>query len=284
MAGCPKCSVDLVRANPHKPTVTYPNGFLTFRDLRVGEELVLPDKWFSPAFDLFPPAYFAALPHPDGRTPGTGPGVLGDYATLDQAVIAVSTLASQGNQSFHDKADGVATLIDSSIQETNGISNAGVSWPATNARESTKWARSQNAVLGTELKGDDLDAVNKARLDVQNALSAALGMARIALDALTSSEWDVEVGDAVIEEPIPTPAPAPAPPRPAPRPPPAPAPTPSPAPSVVASTQEQGISAGAVLGLGALGVGVVGTAIYLVLKYPPRSRIRRVNDDDRSTR
>ena len=68
MAGCPRCSIDLIRANAHKPAVKHPNGFLSFRDLSVGETLWLPDKWFSGELDALPPSYFAALPHPDGVT------------------------------------------------------------------------------------------------------------------------------------------------------------------------------------------------------------------------
>jgi hypothetical protein len=67
-AGCPKCSRDLIAANPHKPTVTHPNGYVTFRDLHAGEKLIIPDKWASKEFDALPPSYFAALPHPDGVT------------------------------------------------------------------------------------------------------------------------------------------------------------------------------------------------------------------------
>ena len=68
-AGCPKCSRDLVLANPHKPTRTLPNGYVTFTDLRAGEKLVLPEKWWSAEFEALPPSYFASLPHPDGVTP-----------------------------------------------------------------------------------------------------------------------------------------------------------------------------------------------------------------------
>lgn len=70
MAGCPKCSRDLVLVNPHKETVTYPNGFVTFKELHVGEVLNLPDKWFDATLDQMPPSYFAALPYADGITPG----------------------------------------------------------------------------------------------------------------------------------------------------------------------------------------------------------------------
>lgn len=66
-AGCPKCSADLIAANPQKPAVRYPNGFVTFQSLRVGERLNLPDKWFNGALDRLPPSYFAGLPSMDGR-------------------------------------------------------------------------------------------------------------------------------------------------------------------------------------------------------------------------
>lgn len=70
MAGCPKCSIDLVRANPHKETVVYPNGFLSFKELRAGEKLILPEKWFDGTLDRLPVEYFAALPYADGVTRG----------------------------------------------------------------------------------------------------------------------------------------------------------------------------------------------------------------------
>jgi len=62
----------LVSANPHKKSKTYPNGFLTFEDLRVGEVLNLPDIWFDDN-DQRPPEYFRSLPSPDGVTPGKHP-------------------------------------------------------------------------------------------------------------------------------------------------------------------------------------------------------------------
>jgi len=71
MAGCPKCSHALIAANPHKDTVVYPNGFRTFKELRAGEVLNLPEAWFDGSMDALPPSYFAALPYADGVTPGT---------------------------------------------------------------------------------------------------------------------------------------------------------------------------------------------------------------------
>ena len=72
MAGCPKCAVDLVRANPHKKSVRHANGFVTFKTLRVGEVLNLPEKWFNGEHDALPPEYFKALPYADGVTHGVG--------------------------------------------------------------------------------------------------------------------------------------------------------------------------------------------------------------------
>jgi hypothetical protein len=69
-AGCPKCARDLVEANPHKPTVVYPNGYRTFTELKAGEVLDLPEKWFDGTLDALPSEYFAALPYADGVTPG----------------------------------------------------------------------------------------------------------------------------------------------------------------------------------------------------------------------
>jgi hypothetical protein len=79
MAGCPKCAIDLVRANPHKPIVQYPNGYITFRELRVGETLWLPDVWFNGLHDQRPASYFAALPSADGQhhVPPSAGGILG---------------------------------------------------------------------------------------------------------------------------------------------------------------------------------------------------------------
>ena len=100
MAGCPKCTIDLIHANSHKPIIKHPNGFLSFQDLRVGETLWLPDKWFSGELDELPPEYFAALPHPDGvtLTKAQQAGVVGEEAPSEKegpstgAIIGMSLL------------------------------------------------------------------------------------------------------------------------------------------------------------------------------------------------
>ena len=77
-----------MRANPHKETVSHSNGFVTFKNLSVGEELRLPEKWFGPRMDLLPPAYYGCLPYADGVTPSPfgelAPAVLRDFFALDE--------------------------------------------------------------------------------------------------------------------------------------------------------------------------------------------------------
>jgi len=69
-AGCPKCTEALVKSNPTKPAVRYPNGFVTFQSLNVGEQLRLPDEWFNGQLDALPQEYFERLP----AMPPTGLG------------------------------------------------------------------------------------------------------------------------------------------------------------------------------------------------------------------
>ena len=188
-AGCPRCSRDLLAANVHKPIVSLPNGYRTFRGLRAGEKLNLPDKWFSKEFDELPPKYFAALPHPDGVTPSSlgdrvAAGVLGDYATLDQATMLVGTLPSMDNQSFSNAVPDAAAMIDSSVQEADASSNQSAIARATDAHNQTYQARSQNNALQMAITAGDQTAQTQARLGVQNALSSALASARIALQSV----------------------------------------------------------------------------------------------------
>lgn len=250
-AGCPKCSVDLIHANPRKPAVRYPNGFLSFAQLQVGETLIIPDKWFSKEFDELPPSYFASLPHPDGVTPPKGRlGSLGDYSTLENASLEVSELASMNDATFHADADGVASLIDTSVREAKGSDLAAM------VHGATAEARKYNVDLGAALNAGTSTA--EARLGVQNALSTALGVARVTLESFYAANptYDVDIGPATIEPPAPAPAP-------------------------IAATppQKKGITTGAIVGT-LLGVGVVGGAIYWAVSHPPRKRIRRVKDDD----
>jgi len=284
-AGCPKCAVDLIKANPHKEAVRYPNGFLSFRELRAGEKLELPEKWFSGALDRLPPAYFAALPHPDGVTLPKGRfGTLGDYATLEQANLAVSSLASKADDAFVIDAKGAADLIDEAVQEVRDESTTAKY--AQPVKTATDWARAAALDLLSAIQDGDKNAATSARLDTQNALSTALGAAQISLEAYYAKKppYEIDIGPATIEPPAPAPAPAPAPPPASP--PAASAPAPAPAPAPVASItppQTKGVSTGAVVGT-LLGVSVVAGGIYWVVNHPPRKRVRRVGiEDDRET-
>jgi hypothetical protein len=186
-AGCPKCAIDLVHANPHKPTVTFPNGFTTFRSLRAGETLALPEKWLNGDLESRPPAYFAALPYADGVTPsmlGDGAaGVLGDYAALDAASARVGALASMDDPSFSRAVGDVGALIDSAVQEAYGSANQTAAARAGDVQNGTKWAWQRNADLAAALAAGNSVAATQARLDIQNALSTAIGNARLALQA-----------------------------------------------------------------------------------------------------
>lgn len=283
-AGCPKCAVDLIPANPQKPAVRYPNGFVTFKALRVGETVALPDKWFNGELDRRPVAYFKALPHPNGVTPAKGPtGVLGDYSTLETASLEVSAMASKANDAFTVAVDKTANLIEASVDEVISSSNPQLSAIGSTVKTATDQARAASLDLLSALQDGDDQAATAARLEVQNSLSTALGAAQIALESYYAAEptFDVDIGPATIE-PSPAPPPAPAPvPAPAPPPAPPPASAPAPAPAPVAVVEEQGISRGALIGMGLLGAAAVGGSIYYVMKHPPRRRIRRVRNDDR---
>jgi hypothetical protein len=114
-AGCPKCAKSLVDANPDLPTVTYPNGFKTFRELRVGQRLRLPEAWFDGTLDKQPQSYFNALPSANGVTPGVGQtpqplvDVIGAAQTVGNAVtadpnycISVGKAGSAVNTAVHE--------------------------------------------------------------------------------------------------------------------------------------------------------------------------------------
>jgi hypothetical protein len=187
-AGCPKCAVDLIRANPHKPHVRLPNGFLTFRALVAGERLRLPDKWFSPEFERLPPAYFRALPSADGVTPSTlgdaAAGVLGDFQALDAASARVAAMAGMADAAFSAAVGDAGTAINQAAREAYGSANAVAAARAKDAQDGTQWAWQRNGELATALASGDAAGATRARLDIQNALTTALGNARLALEAL----------------------------------------------------------------------------------------------------
>lgn len=180
-AGCMKCAIDLVVANPHKARVAHPNGFTTFRDLRAGEVLNLPDKWFTPAFDQLSPAYFKVLPFADGRTRGSI-GALGDYPDLDVATGKVAALAAMDNATFASSAGDAGSAIDAAVKEVYGSTNAVAAQAAQNVQDGTQWAWQRNQALAAAIAAGDSATVTQARLDVQSALATALGNARVALN------------------------------------------------------------------------------------------------------
>jgi len=352
MAGCPKCSRDILAVNKHKKTVTLPNGYETFRELRAGERINLPDKWFDGSLDRRPQAYFAALPYADGRTPSTlglaAAGILGDYAALDAATARLSSISLLDNQSFSAAVDSTASSIDQSVHEADGSSNPGIAAYAAAVHIATGAAVQHNQEMAKSLAAGDQVTADQARTGVQGELLTAIDAAHLALQAVyggTATATPVSgdlpanivtiaqaVATAVASDPnycasigqvgsaantavhafkvawnsanpsAPLPigtgtyeqatadavarvlgtAPAACAAR-------APAPVqvqpPVPMPvAVVAPPQKTGLSTGAVLGLGLLGVGAVGGAIYLATSAPQRVALRRVGETSRSSR
>lgn len=206
MAGCPKCARDLLSVNLHRNTVVYPNGFATFQDLREGETINLPAKWFNGDLDRRPKAYFAALPYHDGVTPGVGgPGVLNDYATLDAASAAVAALAVMDDRTFNLAADAAGALVDQSIREADGSASPGIAAYAQATHIATSWAKDQNTALSKALATGDAAAATVARQAVQTALSTALDSAHLALGAIYGdtppSNVDVVIGPVKLDAP-----------------------------------------------------------------------------------
>jgi hypothetical protein len=187
MAGCPKCSRDLLAVND-KPTISFPNGYKTFRDLSVGERLRLPDKWFDGSLDNRPPSYFSALPHPDGVTPSklglAAAGVLGDYSTFDSASATAATLAAMNDQSFSNAVDAVCTMIDQAAREADKSPDQRIAAYAQAVHLSTNAARQRNQDLVTAITTGDQAAATKARADIQADLTTALSAAQLALQAV----------------------------------------------------------------------------------------------------
>lgn len=188
MAGCPKCSIDLIAVND-KPTRTLPNGYRTFLELHVGEKLVLPEKWFTPEFDQLPPSYFAALPHPDGVTPSKPPstGVLGDQAALSVAAAKVGVLSALSGQPFSDAVNDTANAIDVSVREVDeGIGPAALAAGpyAQAARTNANQARQRNVALVTAIGSNDQTGAFQARHDILQDFSNALSSAKLALQTL----------------------------------------------------------------------------------------------------
>ena len=185
MAGCPKCARDLVAANAHKEAVVHPNGFVSFRELRVGEKLNLPDKWFDGSLDKLPKSYFAALPHPDGVTP-SGLG-LGDLNQFSAASATATALSKMDDRTFSNAVDGACTLVDQAVHEADSSPNKGVAAYAQAVHTATNAARQRNQDLVAAITAGDQATAAKARADVQTDISTALDAAQLALQAVYGS-------------------------------------------------------------------------------------------------
>jgi len=348
MAGCPKCARDLIAANPHKASVTMPNGFVTFRDLAVGERLNLPEKWFDGSLDARPPSYFAALPYHDGLTPSTlgsaAAGILGDYTALDAASASVDALAQLSDQEFTSAVDAAGVLIGSAVSEATRGTNPAASGYAQDANAGVYWAKQRALEMAAAIEAGDLTAAAGARPEIQNVLATAMGSARLALQALyggaqqtaaggfpanvvaaaqsvaaavatdagycasvarpgtpvnaavhafktawnasqtplvpvNTGNYEQAVADALTRVIGSAPAACGA--RVTPVSPPVSPPPSSPSLLAVTPPQSEGLSKGAIFGIGLLGAGAVGGAIYLATNRPKlargRPRVRRVS-------
>lgn len=185
MAGCPKCGgADLVRANPHKEFVVHRNGFTTFKELCVGEILILPNKWFHPRFELLPPAYFACLPYTDGVTPSpfgsAAPGILRDFRALDVAADRLCALLTMDNHAFARHLPYVAEAIGTAVEPAVGQSRYAMA--ATDAvRTAAVHNRTFGPYLATGLP------TGQARKGVEESLALALDSACRALGEMYGS-------------------------------------------------------------------------------------------------
>jgi hypothetical protein len=187
MAGCPKCSIELPRVNRSKPTTTHPNGYVTFKDLRVGETINLPDEWFHPARERLPPTYYKILPHPDGRTRGSLGDAPGELPDLDAAVAAVARLAALGDVEFTQAVGDAGAKVDAAVRGAADATKAKV------VTDATRWAWNRNRDLAAAVAKSDRATVTRARLDIQNVLATALGNARLAIQSPASSAFPADL-------------------------------------------------------------------------------------------
>jgi hypothetical protein len=123
-AGCPKCAKTLIEANSHLPTVTYPNGFKTFRELHVGQRLRLPDAWFDGTLDAQPQSYFNSLPRHDGVTPGVGQSHQSAVDVIGAAQAVADAIATDPN--FCASVAKAGSAVNTAVHEFK------VAWNANN--------------------------------------------------------------------------------------------------------------------------------------------------------
>ena len=133
-AGCPRCAIDLVAENPEKEVDVKPNGYVTFKSLKWGDKLKLPDKWFTKEFDELPPSYFASLSHPDGKTmPARGVGSVGLLSgALGAPFSAALTSAAQAAANAIAADPSYCTSVRTPGSVVNGaVHNFKTQWNAS---------------------------------------------------------------------------------------------------------------------------------------------------------
>lgn len=196
-AGCPKCAKDLIALHGPRPTISFPNGYKTFRELSVGERLAMPDKWFSGILDALPSEYFAGLPHPDGKTPCRS-GLLGTLN--DAASDAVSALAQLDNNAFSYAVPPACLLLDQSVAAADASTDPRVKAYAQATHIGTSAARQRNQDLIKAMTAGDQASASKARLDIQNDLLTAVASAGLAIQvAPAPGSVLVDIGPATID-------------------------------------------------------------------------------------
>lgn len=131
-AGCPKCSNLLIKSNPQKATVRYPNGFVTFKELHVGEVLNLPDAWFDGTLDRQPQSYFAALPYADGVTPGVGQAPTAAPSQASQAVLDIYGFASLAAKAIAADPNYCTSIAQAGSPVNEAVHNFKEAWNRIN--------------------------------------------------------------------------------------------------------------------------------------------------------
>jgi hypothetical protein len=106
--------------------VVHPNGFVTFKELRAGERLELPEKWFDGSMDDLPSSYYAALPYADGVTPGVG------QTPSHQAVVDVMGAGQAVAGAVAADPDYCASVAKAGSAVNKAVHEFKVAWNAAN--------------------------------------------------------------------------------------------------------------------------------------------------------
>lgn len=182
-----------------------PNGFRTFRTLHLGETLNVPDKWFTKEFDALPPSYFAALPHPDGVTIGTGRLPCSAYlppvpagegllnASFSAALISAAQAASNAIAADANYCVSVAqagSSVNSAVHAFKAAWNASQSPPVpiNTGRYESSVAAALAQVIGSAPAGCDAPhgaaIVTAAPAKAEMSTGAVIGVALLAAGAV----------------------------------------------------------------------------------------------------